>query len=132
MRPRPARAALDAFGGDACGIVLTMGIHDAHNQRRPLRGYKLDQIREAYRRLSPLCERCRAQGRVRVWTQLDHRVALSNGGADFDVDPGQRQGLCAPCHAEKTAEDRGRIHRGGCDENGLPLGDNHPWNQKRS
>jgi 5-methylcytosine-specific restriction protein A len=39
-----------------------------------------------------------------VATQLDHIVALDNGGTDT---PGNRQGLCDACHEIKTAIDMG-------------------------
>lgn len=74
-----------------------------------LRGRKLQEIRARFFAASPLCERCKANGRLRLATQLDHRVALANGGPDFHQPGGHenKQGLCDPCHAEKTAEDLG-------------------------
>lgn len=94
-------------------------------------GRRLLRIREDYRQLQPLCERCikREPPRVRLWTELDHRIALVNGGADFDVDPGQRQGLCDECHAEKTAEDLQRGPSRGADASGWPTDPRHPWNR---
>jgi 5-methylcytosine-specific restriction endonuclease McrA len=104
-------------------------------QRRPrhrLGESKTTRIREDYRRIQPLCERCLKLDppRVRLWEELDHRIALANGGDDFDVDPSQRQGLCKPCHVEKTREDLGRRLIGGADENGLPTNPLHHWNVK--
>ena len=72
------------------------------NQR--IRGRKLQEIRQAHFRLHPLCVRCKGLGRVTVATQLDHIVALDNGGTDT---PGNRQGLCDACHEIKTAIDMG-------------------------
>jgi len=98
-----------------------------------IRGRRLQEIRAEYRRIAPLCERCseRNPPRVRLWTQLDHRVALVNGGVDFDVDPEQRQGLCDECHAEKTDEDLKRGPSAACDEQGWPTDPRHPWNRPR-
>jgi 5-methylcytosine-specific restriction endonuclease McrA len=76
-----------------------------------LRGGALQRHREEYFRLHPLCERCFAK-EPRVLTLavvLDHRVALSNGGPDFDEPGGEanKQGLCNECHVLKTREDVG-------------------------
>lgn len=72
------------------------------NQR--IRGRKLQEIRQAHFRLQPLCVRCKGLGRVTVATQLDHIVALDNGGTDT---PDNRQGLCDACHEIKTSLDLG-------------------------
>jgi 5-methylcytosine-specific restriction protein A len=45
---------------------------------------------------------CKAKGITRVWTELDHTVALINGGTDTDDN---RVGLCRECHAEKSRRD---------------------------
>ena len=89
-----------------------------------LRGRALQAIREQHFRLHPLCVRCQAKSprRVSIATELDHIVALTNGGKDFDVDGGSnRQGLCEPCHAEKTAEDLGYQHRPAIGADGYPV-----------
>lgn len=71
-----------------------------------IRGRRLMEIRERWFSEHPLCVRCEAAGRVRLAEHLDHIVALTNGGDDFDRDNGQnRQGLCIPCHDAKTDED---------------------------
>lgn len=74
-----------------------------------LRGRRLQEIRAEWFRLHPLCAECERAGRkARLAVELDHIVALENGGPDFDVDGGtNRQGLCKPCHAAKTAIDLG-------------------------
>ena len=77
-----------------------------------IRGPKLQAIRKAWLRQHPLCVRCKARGLTTVATQLDHIVALTNGGLDFDMDQGKnRQGLCDECHKQKTAEDLGHTYR---------------------
>jgi len=93
-------------------------------------GRTLARIRDEYRRLQPLCEDCleRKPPRVRVWTQLDHRIALVNGGKDFLEDPSQRQGLCDECHDIKTRQDLGQGPARGADQQGFPLDPRHHWN----
>ena len=54
--------------------------------------------------MNPLCVHCQAKGIVRLWDELDHIVALVNGGEDAEDN---LQGLCADCHATKTAKDLG-------------------------
>ena len=72
-------------------------------------GRKLQAIRARHFREAPLCVRCQSRGIVRLATELDHIVALVNGGSDA----GPRQGLCASCHREKTREDMRLRDRGG-------------------
>lgn len=68
-------------------------------------GRKLQAIRAYHRSLNPLCVECQRLGVVREWTQLDHIVALVNGGLD---EPSNRQGLCDEHHKAKTEADLGR------------------------
>ena len=89
-----------------------------------IRGDKLQRIRAAHFRMYPLCARCEAMNLVTLATQLDHIVALANGGKDFDEDDGKnRQGLCDECHKEKTAEDLGWTYKPTVviDEDGWPV-----------
>jgi len=74
-------------------------------------GRWLVEFRRRYLSEHPLCARCEAKGRVKLATQLDHRIAMANGGKDFDEDPGNAQGLCEGCHVDKTAEDLCQIKR---------------------
>lgn len=73
-----------------------------------IRGRKLQRIRERYLRAHPLCKRCAEIGIVRPATDVDHIVALVNGGAEDEFDDSNRQGLCTDCHQAKTNEDLGR------------------------
>lgn len=79
----------------------------------------------------PLCEVCCRLGRIIPASHVDHRVAIAKGGAPFPELSGL-QALCASCHSRKTnAEDNphafGFGPAKGCDLNGDPLDDNHPW-----
>ena len=90
----------------AAGVVKRHG--DPTYSKPRVRGQALQTVRAAHFRLHPLCVHCRAEGRVEVATELDHIVALVNGGLDFDQDDGDnRQGLCREHHAKKTAADLG-------------------------
>ncbi len=75
-----------------------------------IRGRRLQRIRDQHFAKRPLCVRCMAKSppRVTVATQLDHVVALVNGGQDVESN---RQGLCDDCHDEKTREDLGHAAR---------------------
>jgi 5-methylcytosine-specific restriction endonuclease McrA len=46
---------------------------------------------------------------VRAAVHVDHIVAVTHGGDDSAWDDSNRQGLCAACHAIKTAQDMGYV-----------------------
>ena len=83
----------------------SIGLAQANVKRT--RGRKLQRIRAQHFAEHPLCVRCQAKGFISLATQLDHIQALINGGKD----DGPKQGLCAPCHKEKTAEDLGHTYK---------------------
>lgn len=70
-------------------------------------GRRLQVMRASLFRRNPLCVMCAEQGRVTLATQRDHTVPLAEGGAD---DPSNEQGLCEPCHDQKSKQEalRGR------------------------
>ena len=80
-----------------------------------IRGRRLQKIRADHFRLYPLCVMCKAKGRISLATQLDHIVALVNGGTDTSDN---RQGLCEPCHKDKTSKDLGYRERAKFDQDG--------------
>ena len=84
-----------------------------------IRGRKLQEIRTRYFKANPLCVECYKKDKVRIATQLDHIQALTNGGTDT---PDNRQGLCAQCHAAKTARDMGYRQRKQIGNDGWPTG----------
>ena len=69
---------------------------------------------------SPLCVMCKASGRVTLATQVDHIVALVNGGED---NHGNRQALCSECHKAKTRRDLGQRERPLIGLDGWPVAD---------
>ena len=78
-------------------------------------GRRLQRIRKQVFGEQPICVACKAKGRVTVATQVDHIVALVNGGED---DHDNRQALCTPCHQVKTAQDCGYKERAKFDAQG--------------
>lgn len=70
-----------------------------------IRGSQLQRIRREHFSRFPLCVHCERKGDVRAATQLDHTIALENGGIDSPDPFVNRQGLCDDCHASKTERD---------------------------
>lgn len=77
------------------------------NQPDRIRGRTLQRIRYRVLANNPLCVRCQAKGRITIATQVDHIIALVNGGSDDKHDDSNRQGLCDKCHWHKTSYDLG-------------------------
>jgi len=69
-----------------------------------IRGRALQALRARIFKDNPLCVMCAKAGRVTVATELDHIVALVNGGQNEDAN---LQGLCKACHEDKTRTDLG-------------------------
>jgi 5-methylcytosine-specific restriction protein A len=61
-------------------------------------------MRKRHFQIQPLCVACLERGRTTVATELDHIVALVNGGTN---DPENFAGLCRWCHIKKTRIDMG-------------------------
>ena len=83
-----------------------------------VRGRRLQRIREQHFRLHPLCVECERQGRLAWATDLDHIMAITNGGLDV---PENRQGLCHECHEAKTRVDLGQKERPEIGLDGWPV-----------
>lgn len=97
-----------------CGKLVRDGTGrcDAHKVagwgKRPdapkrITGRRLQAERDALFRRQPLCVLCSAAGIVRLATQRDHIVPLSEGGQDV---PANTQGLCDLCHEGKSLAER--------------------------
>lgn len=80
----------------------------------------------------PCCVHCEREDppRYTAATQVDHIVALANGGSDFDIDPDNAQSLCDEHHERKTATDLGYVQRTECDAAGMPINASHHWNHE--
>lgn len=83
-----------------------------------IRGRKLQRIRARHFQANPLCVMCEAENKVAIATELDHIVALVNGGKD---EEGNRQGLCEACHKVKTAKDLGHKRKAQIGLDGWPV-----------
>lgn len=75
-----------------------------------MRGRKLQQRNARLLRENPLCVACQAEGRIREAVEVDHTIALAEGGGDHRWN---LQGLCMACHREKTAGEASARGRGG-------------------
>ena len=69
-----------------------------------LRGSGLQKRNRRLAREKPLCVRCQEKGRVAAANEWDHIIPLWKGGKDEESN---LQGLCGPCHKDKTREDMG-------------------------
>lgn len=88
-------------------------------------GHAWEKLRKtALRRDRYLCQLCDKAGRVRPATEVDHIVALVNGGTDALSN---LQSVCITCHKLKTGADLGHKVSSACDASGRPLDPRHPW-----
>ena len=84
-----------------------------------LRRLKLD--------LDPLCAHCAIQKRTRAAEEVDHILAIGNGGEPFEYD--NLQSLCTSCHSRKTAGEHGKSGVvSACGADGWPTDYRHPAN----
>ena len=86
------------------------------------RGRRNQETRRKHFAQHPLCVVCEQTGRVTLAKELDHIIALDNGGTN---EPSNRQGLCIECHKVKTLADMGysqREERKAIGLDGWPLG----------
>lgn len=76
--------------------------------------------REEWFKWKPLCAECARNRRIAVAVELDHIVPLHKDGPDHASN---KQGLCKPCHEEKTARDMGYTlrHRVVIGDDGYPV-----------
>jgi len=100
-----------------------------HTETRQARGYGADwqRVRRAVLDAEPLCRMCNAVGRVTAATEVDHIAGF--GGLDDPrrLDATNLRPLCAPCHRSRTARQATGAADWGCDANGIPLDEGHPW-----
>jgi 5-methylcytosine-specific restriction protein A len=88
------------------------------------------RLRRAKLAETPLCEPCERRGDIVAANTVDHRVSISSGGEAFPSLAGLMS-MCHACHNTKTAAvDRAGgkgVRFKGCDVNGLPIDDAHPF-----
>tara|TARA_R100000458_G_C8168163_1_gene169665 strand:+ start:344 stop:694 length:351 start_codon:yes stop_codon:yes gene_type:complete len=63
---------------------------------RSLRNYKMQ--------MNPLCELCEAKGLTESAMEIDHIIAIKDGGAKLSYR--NLQSLCRSCHAKKSVQER--------------------------
>jgi len=70
-----------------------------HNKRY---GSGWERISKAYRRANPLCEKCKAEGKLVPSELVHHKVKLgADGGTN---DPDNLESLCWSCHSRHHAK----------------------------
>ena len=88
------------------------------NKVERVRGRKAVEARKRFLYNEPLCRQCSIKGRTTLATQVDHIIALVNGGSDGDNN---KQPLCIDCHKAKTAADMGHKPRVTVGLDGWPI-----------
>ncbi len=64
------------------------------------------------------CAECRKTGRLRVATEVDHRIPKAKGGTD---DPANLQAIAKPCHERKSLLEKGVSIRPTIGVDGWPI-----------
>lgn len=82
----------------------------APQQVKRIRGRAGQRLRHQVLSEEPLCRRCDEQGLVTASAIADHIVPLSQGGTN---DRSNFQGLCVPCHDEKSKAESAAGRGGG-------------------
>ena len=62
------------------------------------------KLRAIVKEDEPLCRYCLAKGLAVDTKDIDHILSINNGGKAYDRD--NLQGLCRPCHLDKSREER--------------------------
>ena len=77
----------------------------------------------------PLCRFCQQAGRITPADTVDH-IKPHGGDWELFVRRDNLQALCKQCHSaqKQMAEIHG--HSQGCDEDGMPLDERHPWGRE--
>ena len=91
---------------------------DGKAQVKRIRGRALQALRARLLGNHPLCVMCQAAGVVTAATEIDHVVALTNGGTN---DESNLQCLCSDCHESKTLADLGQKQRMDIGLDGWPV-----------
>jgi 5-methylcytosine-specific restriction enzyme A len=89
----------------------------------PLNSAAWQRLRAYVLRGDPLCRHCTAEGKSVPATDVDHRDGNPGNNELTNLQP-----LCHSHHSRKTAKDHGKRVYQGCDEAGMPLDLDHPWN----
>lgn len=99
-------------GGGRCAKHLQLVRREVDERRDPARkslyGYRWQKVSKLFLAEHPLCEcgECRAAGRIRPATVVDH-VIPHRGDADLFWDRGNWCAMAKQCHDRKTATEDG-------------------------
>ncbi len=117
--PKAAPKACRHFG---CKALAVAGAYcDSHKPKASSRFHGSAGLRKTGRkgvkdrdriraRDCGLCQQCLANGKVVKGSQVDHIIALCDGGQDSDDN---KQLLCDDCHTAKSRDEARRRGRGG-------------------
>lgn len=86
--------------------------------KRPLDTVKHRRVRESYFAAHPVCERCEKKGKVKPSYILHHKDRNQENWSCENLEA-----LCNECHEIE----HGRKIVSGCDVNGFPINEDHPW-----
>lgn len=87
-------------------IKLTPRKSATHDIR--IRGRALQSRRERWLRMHPLCVMCEREGRTTAADEVDHIVALRDGGIEHESN---LQSLCLAHHSAKSAREQANRRR---------------------
>jgi len=76
------------------------------------------------------CKICLKHGKHTVATVVDH-ITPHKGNYDLFWDQDGWQGLCKPCHNKHKQFQDNRGFLPGCDKDGIPIDENHPWRKRK-
>ena len=105
-------------GTHANGSAPPMWEDRKGSMTKRITGRRLQRIRKQVFGEQPICVACKAKGKVTPAVEVDHIVALVNGGEDNHEN---RQALCKECHEAKTRRDLGQRERPRIGLDGWPV-----------
>lgn len=89
------------------------------------------QLRLDHLSKEPLCVFCQRDGKLTPATVVDH-IKAHKGNLDLFFDANNLQSLCKLHHdSTKQKAELKQVNYIGCDENGLPIDPEHPFNLGR-
>ncbi len=96
---------------------------------RQTSGAKWEKTRKViFRRDKYLCQVCAQKNETKVASEVDHIKPLWTGGTDELVN---LQAICSECHKIKTAREQGHVIKSGCNADGIPISEYHPWHDDK-
>lgn len=87
------------------------------------------RLRPNQLRKTPWCEPCKARGRVKMASVVNHRIPHEGDWSLF-ADPENLESSCKPCHDSMIQRSEGRGFRVTPGADGWPADPAHPFNRK--